>query len=137
MGLGDLAFAQDAYQPAIAPRGDRLAFVKEEEKDEIWRLDTHTGLARSVFAPASVVQMAPDISPDGKRIAFESERSGSHEVWVANLDGSNAVQLSNFHEPLFTGSPRWSPDGRRIAFDSRVTGKAAIYLVDPATAFPR
>ena len=95
VGLGDLAFAQDAYQPAIAPRGDRLAFVKEEEKDEIWRLDTHTGLARSVFAPASVVQMAPDISPDGKRIAFESERSGSHEVWVANLDGSNAVQLSN------------------------------------------
>jgi Tol biopolymer transport system component len=55
---------------------------------------------------------------------------------VANLDGSDAVQLSNFHERL-TGTPRWSPDGRWIAFDSRVSGKAALYIVDPATALPR
>jgi Tol biopolymer transport system component/DNA-binding winged helix-turn-helix (wHTH) protein len=135
--LRDLAFAQDdAYQPAIAPRGERLAFVKGINKSEIWRLDTLSGLARSVFAPATVEQNAPDISPDGKRIAFESDRSGFHEVWVANLDGSDAVQLSNFHERL-TGTPRWSPDGRRIAFDSRAGGKSALYLVDPATALPR
>jgi len=136
-GLRDLAFGQDAaFEPAIAPHGERLAFAKWLDNGEIWRLDTHTGLARSVFFPASVEQMAPDISPDGKRIAFESERSGSHEVWVANLDGSDAVQLSNFRVQL-TGSPRWSPDGRQIVFDSRVNDKPALYLVDPSTALPK
>ena len=54
---------------------------------------------------------------------------------MANLDGSDAVQLSDFH--ALTGSPQWSPDGRRIAFDSRVSGAAALYLVDPSTALPR
>jgi Tol biopolymer transport system component/DNA-binding winged helix-turn-helix (wHTH) protein len=133
----DLAFAQDdAFQAAIAPHGKQLAFVKGEEKGEIWRLDPRTGLARSVFASASVEQDAPDFSPDGKRIAFESGRSGFHEVWVANLDGSDAIQLSNFHERQ-TGTPRWSPDGHRIVFDSQVTGKPALYLVDPATALPK
>ena len=133
----DLEFARAAFQPAIAPRGNRLAYVKEEGRLEIWRLDTRTGLVRSVFAPASVEQMGPDISPDGKRVAFESERSGFHEVWVANLDGSEATQLSNFRQAGFTGTPRWSPDGRRIVFDSRVSGKPALYLVDPATALPK
>jgi Tol biopolymer transport system component len=136
-GLRDLAFAQDdAFQPAIAPHGKRLAFVRGLDTGEIWRLDTHTGLIRSVFFPASVEQRPPDISPDGKRIAFETDRSGSHEVWVANLDDSDAVQLSNFHVEL-TGTPRWSPDGRQIVFDSRVNGKPALYLVNPATALPK
>ena len=88
-----------------------------------------------MLAPTSRDQAAPAISPDGKRIAFESDRSGSQEVWVANLDGSDAVQLSDFH--ALTGSPKWSPDGRRIAFDSRASGEAALYLVDPTTALPR
>src|SRR5262249_192882 len=124
--LHDLAFAQnDAFQAAIAPRGERLAFVKGSDNGEIWRLDTHTGLARSVFAPATVHQKGPDISADGKRIAFESDRSGFHEVWVASLDGSDSIQLSNFHEQL-TGTPRWSPDGRRIVFDAKVTGRSAL-----------
>jgi Tol biopolymer transport system component len=132
----NLAFAQDAYEPAIASHGNRLAFVKGVERGEIWRSDNRTGLSRRVFAPSSLEQTAPDISPDGKRIAFEADRSGFHEVWVANLDGNDAVQLSNFRVQL-TGTPRWSPDGRQIVFDSRVSGKAALYLVDPGTALPK
>jgi Tol biopolymer transport system component/DNA-binding winged helix-turn-helix (wHTH) protein len=132
-----LMFAQGGYQPAVASHADRLAFVKGQGLLGIWRTDVTTGRVPSVFAPASVQQKAPDISPDGKRIAFESERSGFHEVWMANLDGSDAIQLSNFRQVSLTGSPRWSPDGRRIVFDSRVSGKAALYLVDPATALPK
>jgi Tol biopolymer transport system component/DNA-binding winged helix-turn-helix (wHTH) protein len=132
-----LMFATSVDQPAIAARDDRLAYVARQETTNIRRADTRTGSTRGVFAPATVEQGNPNISPDGKRIAFESERSGSHEVWVANLDGSDAVQLSNFHEKMDTGTPRWSPDGRWIAMDSRVSGKAALYIVDPATALPR
>ncbi len=129
--------AESADQPAIASRGDRLAYVAWQSTTNIWRADTRTGLSRSVFAPSVVEQRDPEISPDGKRIAFESERSGFHEVWVANLDGSDAVQLSNFHQAQGTGTPQWSPDGRRIAFDSRMSGEPALYLVDPATALPQ
>ena len=130
--------ADNATQPVIAARGDRLAYTAFHFTANIWKAGTRNGSSRSVFAPATVEQRNPHISPDGKRIAFESGRSGSPEVWVANLDGSDAVQLSNFRQAEGgTGTPRWSPDGRWIAFDSRVSGKPALYLVDPATALPR
>ena len=130
-----LMFADNAGQPAIAARGDRLAYTALHFTANIWKADTRTGSSRSVFAPATVEQRNAHISPDGKRIAFESGRSGSKEIWVANADGTDAMQLSNFHS--WTGTPRWSPDGRTIVFDSRTSGKAALYLVDPATALPR
>ena len=65
-------------------------------------------------------------SPDGKRIAFESNRYGNQEVWVCDADGSNAVQLVAIGR---SGSPRWSPDSQRIAFDSNVDGNWQIYTV--------
>jgi Tol biopolymer transport system component/DNA-binding winged helix-turn-helix (wHTH) protein len=132
-----LLSADSAFETAIALRGKRLAYVAGQNTTNIWRADTRTGLPRTVLAPSIVLQRNPDISPDGKRIAFESERSGFNEVWVANLDGSDVLQLSNFHRAALTGSPRWSPDGRWIVFDSRVSGRAAIYIVDPGTATPR
>lgn len=131
-----LLFAQDAFQPTISLRGGRLAYVKGYDNGYLWRVNLDPGGGPGkVLAPSTRQQRSPDISPDGKRIAFESERSGSEEVWAANLDGSDAVQLSNFHS--LTGSPRWSPDGRRIVFDSRESGEAALYMVDLETAVPR
>ena len=130
-----LSFAQTAVGNQIASRGNRLVYVQVQDNVNIWRVDLKSGTTRSMLAPTSRDQAAPAISPDGKRIAFESDRSGSQEVWVANLDGSDAVQLSDFH--ALTGSPKWSPDGRRISFDSRASGEAALYLVDPTTALPR
>src|SRR5205085_2820342 len=69
------------------------------------------------------------VSPDGKRLAFESGRSGSIEIWVADSDGSNSIQLTSFGGPT-TGTPRWSPDSRRIVFDSRASGHADLYTVN-------
>jgi serine/threonine protein kinase/sugar lactone lactonase YvrE len=132
-----LSFAQTAVAVGeqIASRGNRLVYVQLHDNVNIWRVDLKSGTTRSLLAPTSRDQRGPAISPDGKRIAFESDRSGTQEVWVANLDGSDAVQLSDFH--ALTGSPQWSPDGRRIAFDSRASGEAALYLVDPSTALPK
>jgi Tol biopolymer transport system component len=67
-------------------------------------------------------------SPDGKRIAFASDRSGSFEIWLCNSDGSSPVQLTSFGGPL-TGTPNWSPDGRWIAFDSRPGGRSRVFVV--------
>ena len=81
-------------------------------------------------------QAAASFSPDGSQIAFQSDRSGSWEIWKANRDGSNAVQLTHFHGPL-TGTPRWSPDGRQIAFDSRNSGNSEIYVIGSDGGTPR
>jgi Tol biopolymer transport system component/DNA-binding winged helix-turn-helix (wHTH) protein len=132
-----LLFAQDASQPAISRSGERLAYVKSYENSYLFKVATDSVAGRSgtVIAPSTRQQGAPDISPDGKKIVFESERSGGHEVWTVNLDGTDPVQLSNFHAQ--TGTPRWSPDGRQIVFDSRESGQASLYIVDPETAVPR
>ena len=55
----------------------------------------------------------PRFGPDGKKIAFISDRSGGDNVWVMSLDGRDTVQVSNGHED-FTVSPEWTPDGRFV-----------------------
>jgi Tol biopolymer transport system component len=68
---------------------------------------------------SSAFDYGPDFSPDGSRIAFSSGRTGAgQEVWLADADGSNPVQLT--HGPgKHQGGPRWSPDGRHVAFNSQ------------------
>jgi Tol biopolymer transport system component len=53
-------------------------------------------------------------SPDGRRIAVQSERNGSYDIDVMNVDGSGQRNLTR--HPARDGIPRWSPDGRKIAF---------------------
>jgi DNA-binding winged helix-turn-helix (wHTH) protein len=69
---------------------------------------------------------APQFSPDGKRIAFMSSRTGAWQIWVSGVDGSHPRQVS-FTESA--GTPRWSPDGRSIAFDAPSDGETRIFVV--------
>jgi len=69
---------------------------------------------------------APQFSPDGKRIAFMSNRDGPWQIWVSDVDGSRARQVS-FTESA--GTPRWSPDGTSIAFDAPFEGGTWIFVV--------
>src|SRR5437763_1636734 len=68
-------------------------------------------------------------SPRGNRIVFTSERTGEQQIWVADADGSNAMQVT--HSRFGPGSPRWSPDGRYIAYDGMEppARKGDIYVI--------
>jgi eukaryotic-like serine/threonine-protein kinase len=130
----------DAYDPAISHRGDLLAYTQVQEKINIWQAK---GLASETKggSPVRLIssgrsQQDDDFSPDGKRIAFSSDRSGTYEIWSCNSDGSNPVQLTSFNGPL-TGTPRWSPNGRWIAFDSRPEGHAGIFVIGADGGEPR
>jgi Tol biopolymer transport system component len=70
----------------------------------------------------------PRFSPDGKHIAFISDRSGTLEIWTAEADGSQPKQLTHVNGS-WLNSISWSPDGKMIAFDGRPHGHAAIYSI--------
>jgi serine/threonine protein kinase/WD40 repeat protein len=117
---------------AISPQGDRLAYTNHRWIESIWRLDL-SGSRRKPATPFRLISstrpdLNPQISPDGKRIAFSSGRTGSMEIWLANGDGSGVRQLTSFGAE--TGTPRWSPDSTRIAADSNVGGTTHIYIID-------
>jgi Tol biopolymer transport system component len=85
------------------------------------------------------VDYAPSFSPDGRRIAFESSRSGvGREIWVADPDGANAVQVTRSRPDsqgrvsrVGSGNPNWSPDGRRIVFTGESSdSEPEVFIVD-------
>jgi len=132
-----LPVGHDAFDLARKPAGPGLAYVQGTNNVNIWRLDLHASpLQVRKLVVSSRGQRAPSISPEGSKIAFESDRAGAREVWICDADGSNARQLSNFGIST-TGSPRWSPDGKLIAFNTLVEGEPTIYIVDPHGGIPR
>ena len=73
----------------------------------------------------------PSWSPDGKRIAFASDRKGdfeNFEIYVMDADGGNQQRLTE--NRVYDWSPSWSPDGERIAFMSERDGNFEIYVMD-------
>jgi Tol biopolymer transport system component len=136
-----LAFlGQDAGSPAISARGSRLGYTFTTSDSDIWRTEISSPEAKA-NPPASIISSTrfegfPHYSPDGRKIAFISERSGSMEIWVCDADGSNAIQLTHFGR----GQPadeRWSPDGTHLAFDSNIEGHPEVYVVDVSGGNPR
>jgi Tol biopolymer transport system component len=67
-------------------------------------------------------------SPDGRRIAFVSDRDGNDEVYVVNIDGSGLRNLTR--NPERDGHPVWSPDGPTIGFVSNRGGNRDIYVMN-------
>jgi Tol biopolymer transport system component len=123
--------------PGIAVAAGYITFVRENHVIDISRADlTAPTSATDDLISSTRTQLVPAYSPDGARIAFESTRSGSSEIWLADADGHNPVKVTSFDGPL-TGAPSWCADGRRIAFDSRATGKSAIYVLDILEGQPR
>jgi Tol biopolymer transport system component len=124
------ARGESASQPTI--RRNRLAYVSKTGNSDIWRLElTGQGAIESPSKPLfsrSSGESDLCISPDGSRIAFMSDSTGSNEIWVCNADGTKPMKLTDMKAGS-TGSPSWSPDGKNIAFDSTKLGRSDIYVV--------
>jgi Tol biopolymer transport system component len=87
----------------------------------------HPPAARTLLASSGLDNSA-QYSPDGNYIVFVSDRSGALEIWKANADGSDPIQLTESNG-VPVGSPHWSPDGEQIVYDSVKAGYSAIYVM--------
>ena len=133
---------------AISPAGDKLVYSDVSSDLDIWQVEidgfqagTRPGAPRSTQAVRHVLSSTkgegnPYFSPDGKKIAFKSDRSGTAQIWTCAADGSNPIQLTSL--PIeAAGMPRWSPDGAQIVFDARAKGESDIWIIAANGGRPR
>lgn len=124
---------------SIAPSGDRIAFTQMTRDNNVWEFTLGSASAIPPGAPivaSTWFDGAPELSPDGRKLGFISDRSGALEVWISDADGRNAIALTSFGDP-HVGNPHWSPDGRRIAFDAYPSGLSDVFVVDAEGGAPR
>lgn len=114
--------------PSISPKGDRIVFTAYRTTTSIRQIIN--GSEKLLVSDQSS-NSTPQISPDGKSLVYRSDRTGSFELWISQLDGNNGIRLTDFKGPM-VNNPRWSPDGTWIAFECRPHGQSDICLVNPS-----
>jgi Tol biopolymer transport system component len=128
-------FAGDGEYPTVARVADRMAFTRDRAHYDLWKFES--GRPAPVIS-STADDFDPQISTDGKRVAFSTDRSGKGtEIWVAALDGTGARRIAAA-TGRGQGSPRWSPDDRWIAWDGvSEDGSWDIFIIDAAGGQPR
>jgi dipeptidyl aminopeptidase/acylaminoacyl peptidase len=138
---------EDATFPRFGARPGgpaRLVYEQHISDSNIWRVPVEisgAGPVRTKGEPMRVIAStrlddSPQVSPDGRKVAFVSNRSGFDEVWTVGVDGTNTSVVTQMRTSSL-GSPRWSADSSRLAFDAVSSAGRAVFLVDAAGGTPR
>ncbi len=118
----------------LSRRGRRLVYTREISNSNVWAVDLPPPKSRSGWSSnpkpwtGTLRAANPQFSPDGQQIAFQSDSSGTGEIWICDRDGSRARQLTHMGA-IVSGFPHWSPDGKNIVFHSRPKGFASLYVI--------
>jgi Tol biopolymer transport system component/DNA-binding winged helix-turn-helix (wHTH) protein len=128
----------DAKWPSIPVKGNSLVYEQWISKANIWRLDLkdakHYEKPPSALVSEKGYKMRPELSPDGKKIAFESDRLGFWDIWTCDITGGNCDQVTDLHGTA--GRARWSPDRHYIAFEFHPHERSEIYVVEVPGGVP-
>jgi serine/threonine-protein kinase len=128
--------AGEDVQVSVPSRGDRMAFTVLHLNADLWRLPVDPATGRPTGAPEPVIVTTREDSrgawsPDGQRIAFNSDRGGDMNIYVHSLADGSDRQLTRGAGGDY--QPRWSPDGTRIVFFSARGGNNDIWSLDVAS----
>jgi len=130
----DLYKFRNTGDPQVSPDGSKVLFVvsqadKKSDKNlsNIWVVDTSGGKPRRLTASGK--DRSPRWSPDGKRMAFISNRSGKPQIWIMEMGGGEPWLLST--DQAVRSAPVWSPDGKYIVFTARDFTKDETWVPYP------
>jgi len=125
--------------PSVSPDGKSIVFAGQANNGQAYNQSFNAIWVREEGKPARQLEggalqgRTPTWSPDGKRIAFESDRGspdGRYGIFIINADGTGLVQVTDY---AFTAQhPVWSPDGRKMAFTGRdpATNQVGVAVID-------
>jgi TolB protein len=117
--------------PSYSPDKSRIAYTTPRVGRDrgIFTIAADGSNAAQILDVPGAYDSAPNWSPDGMEIAFESDSDGDMEIYVMNADGTNVRQLTD--NDIHDEGPSWSPDGRRIVFTSGPGDlEGDIYVMD-------
>ena len=119
--------------PEISPDGRQVIFsrgfidkINDQSQSNLWIVDTEGERVREL-THGNWRDSSPVWSPDGKRIAFLSDRDGTRQIHVMWMDTREVAQLTHLTEGASNLS--WSPDGKKLAFTSTIEDKNPILSV--------
>ena len=125
-----------AFNPYI--RGNRLAYGAPIRDANVYllplRSETDAGEPTKLIA-STFLDADAQLSPDGRHVVFMSDRTGADEIWKANSDGSNPMQLTFLSS--YCGAPRWSGSGREIVFGAEPQGNPDLFVISADGGQPR
>jgi tricorn protease len=110
----------------LSPSGNRVVV---EARGDIWTVPAKNGSPRNLTASSGVAERDPSWSPDGRWIAYFSDKSGEYELYVSQSDGRGETKQLTSNGNCFRYSPTWSPDSKMIAFTDK-TGTAFLHNVE-------
>lgn len=129
-----------AHSLAWAAGGDRIAYVVNHNGRSAIVVASADGAVHTIIGgpppgipvDSFVGYVAPELSPDSRRIVFTASRFGRHELMIVNADGTGLTKLAGAPGESYHG-PVWSPDGSRLALYMSIsgTGTYGIHTMNP------
>lgn len=111
---------------SVSGKGDRLAITA---RGEVFSVPVKKGVIKNITRTPGANERGAQYSPDGKTIAYISDRTGETEIWVQNTETGETKQLTKGTD-TYISSLQWSPNGKVIIYGDR---KNRLVKVDPVT----
>ncbi|HEX3552733.1 MAG TPA: PDZ domain-containing protein [Thermoanaerobaculia bacterium] len=119
--------ADDVESASLSPSGKRALLTA---RGEIFSVPAEKGEIRNLTHSSGVREGGATWSPDGRWVAYLSDRSGEYEIWVRPADGSGQERRVTTDGHIWRFPPQWSPDSKKLAFGDK---DRKLFWVDVAT----